>query len=329
MRTLRTLLTALVAAAALAACGDDDSGSDAAQTEATATEGAAAGECPGTLTHALGETEITEPPAEVITLGGIYTADLIALGLVPAGMGDDDAFQTEPYADLLPEGLELDGVPTIGDPYEPNVEAVAALDPDLVVGDEFVEAAYDNLSAVAPTVLVTYINNGGWRERFPDIAAAVCRGDRVAELDAAYEAVIDDLPEGLDDEIVAFVRADADGTFRIDSLPTAFAGSVAEDAGIPTLQPEGVGEFDEGSGFLELSGEQLGILAGADVIVAGDNSFYDPESPDTVSVLEGNPLWAGLPAVEADRVVQVPGPVYNGGNYFAATLLLEALAELG
>lgn len=49
----------------------------------------------------------------------------------------------------------------------------------------------------------------------------------------------------------------------------------------------------------------------------GDSSFYDPALADSLSELERNPLWSTLPAVKAGRVVQIPGPIYNGGNYYA------------
>lgn len=281
-----------------------------------------------TISHALGDTVVPTSPAAVVTLGGIYTANLLSLGITPAAIGDGDAFEMQSYAALLPD-VDLDAIPTIGDPYEPDLEAIAAADPDLVVSDEFLEAVHDELSVIAPTVLVSYMSNGGWRERFPLIADAVGRADAAQAVDDAYQQVIDGLPEGLGDEVIAFVRADPDGAFRIDSLPSAFPGSVAEDAGIPTLQPEGVGTFEEGSGFLELSAENLDVLADADRIVLGDNSFYDPTLDDTLSILAQNPLWEGLPAVQAGKVIQIPGPVYNGGNHYAATLLLEALADLG
>lgn len=132
--------------------------------------------------------------------------------------------------------------PTIGDPYEPNLEALAAQDPDLIIGDEFLgEELYKKLSIIAPTVAVTYINNGGWRERFPKLADALGKADLVADIDAEYPAL--DGVEGLGDETLAFVRSDnSDGAFRIDSLPAGFAGSVAQDAGLTTLQPVGIGE---------------------------------------------------------------------------------------
>lgn len=280
-----------------------------------------------TVSHALGSSEVPAEPGRIVPLDGIYTADLLVLGLEPAGLGDQVAYQLQPYAELAPEVADLAEVPTFGDPYEPNLEALTALDPDLIVGDEFMADLYADFSAIAPTVAVTYIGNGGWRERFPDVAAAVGQEDAVEEIDAEYQAELDAVPDAAREEVVAFVRADPDGSFRIDSLPTAFPGSVAEDAGIPTLEPTGVGEFDEGSGFLQLSAENIGVLAEADRIVVGDNSFYDPALEDSLSVLERNPLWSQVPAVQAGRVEQIPGPVYNGGNYLAARLLLRELAD--
>lgn len=312
--TRRQFLAGLVAVGVLAACGDD-SAAGPENDEATRT-----------VTHALGDAEVPERPERVVALGGIYVAALLHLGVVPVAVGDDDARQIGVYRDRVPRIEDISVVPTVGDPYEPSLESIAARRPDLIVGDEFLGELYDDLSGAAPTVLVTYINNGGWRERFRAVAEAVGRADRVEGIDAEYQAAIDALPADLARSTVAFVRADADGSFRIDSLPTAFPGSVADDAGIPTLQPDGVGELEEGSGFLQLSGEQLGVLAEADVIVLGDASFYDPELTDSRSVLEANPLWDTLPAVTADQVLQIPGPIYNGGNYYAAMLLLDALA---
>lgn len=56
-----------------------------------------------------------------------------------------------------------------------------------------------------------------------------------------------------------------------------------------------------------------------------DLSFYDPGLSDSRNVLERNPQWGTLPAVQAGRVIQVPGPVYNGGTYQAASALLTAI----
>jgi iron complex transport system substrate-binding protein len=315
----------LVAMALLAtACSSDTDtpGPTAAADAATQAATPAPTDCPGTVSHFAGETEITEPPERVVALGGNFTSDMLSLGITPAAIGDGDTFQLAAYDQLLPEGTNIDAFATIGDPYAPNIEALAAIEPDLIIGDEFQED-YETLSSIAPTVLVNYRNNGGWRERFVDTAAAVCRSDEVDVLDAAYEEAIAALPDELDGQVIAFVRGDATG-FLLDSLPTAFAGSVADDAGLTTLQPD-IGEFDEDSGFLEISGENLDVLADADLIVTADLSDWGFDDADTATAIAENPLWDTLPAVEAGNVLRVAGPVYNGGNYFAAMLLLEAL----
>ncbi len=35
----------------------------------------------------------------------------------------------------------------------------------------------------------------------------------------------------------------------------------------------------------------------------------------------------GRPPVRAGKVLQVPGQIYNGGNHYAAELLLRAIAD--
>lgn len=85
---------------------------------------------------------------------------------------------------------------------------------------------------------------------------------------------------------------------------------------------------DADASWIHISPEPLGLLDEADLIVVSDLSFYDPSLTDTLTTMEGNRLWAALPAVQAGDVVQVAGPVYNGGNHAAARALLTALGEV-
>lgn len=199
---------------------------------------------PRTVRHAAGVSEVPQDPDRVVTLGGLYTGAALAVGVVPVAVGDSDARELSVYDDLLPADVDLAGLPTVGDPYAPNAEALLAAEPDLLLGDEFQEQ-YERLAEIAPTVLVRYRSNGGWRERFPDLAEALGRSDRVAEVDRAYQADLDAFPDAAREQTTAFVRAEPGGTFRIDGLAAAFAGSVAEDGaqghspGAPRRSAEG------------------------------------------------------------------------------------------
>jgi iron complex transport system substrate-binding protein len=309
----------------LAACGGEPGGP--VGDDSSAEGGGATGTGPRTVEHALGSTEVPAAPARVVTLSSLYAVNLLSLGLVPVAAGDQTQVQLEQVAELLPPDVDPAAIPSVGEDYAPDVEAVAAADPDLVIGDEFHGDLYDQLSGAAPTVLVEYRSNGGWRERFLDVAEAVGRSEEADRVEAEYEEFVAELPEDLGDTRVAFVRSDPDGSFRIDSGEAAFPGSVAADAGIPVVTGgDGVGEFDEGSGFVTVSGERLDAIADADLVVVADFSALGDEATG-VAGFESNPLWSTLPAVQSGDVLEVPGLVYNGGTHYSAQLLLEAVAE--
>lgn len=172
-------------------------------------------------------------------------------------------------------------------------------------------------------MLVTYGSNGAWRRRFLTVADVVDRRPRAADIEARYEAVLADLPDEVRSLRVAFVRPGSDDQFVVDSGAAAFAGSVARDARIPTLDPRGVGELDKSSGFVTVSGERMRILDDAGLIVVATYAADD----ERAGALERNPLWRRLSAVRAGRVVELPNPVYNGGSHYAAELLLAKIAE--
>lgn len=305
---------ALGAGWVLAACGtSDDAGPETAGDTRT-------------VEHVAGTTDVPVQPVRVIGLGGV-AASLILLGLTPAAASDDLDAALDPVQRLLPDDLDLAAIPRFGEQYEPDLEAVAAAGPDLIVGTEFDEERYERLSEIAPTVLVEFGRNGGWRARFLAVADAVGRSEQAAEVEAGYEQVLSELPEAIREVTVAFIRPDADGQFRLENTADAFPGSVAADAGIAILQaPEGVGEFEQGAGFVTVSGELLDLIADADLIVVPDFRALGDDA-DGVTQFQANPLWANLPAVRAGRVLQVAGLVYNGGNHYAAEQLLGELAE--
>jgi len=304
----------LAGGAALALLGIAGCGSDDDRPAADATR---------TIRHSKGTTQVPANPERIVTLGGIYDINLISLGLTPIGVGEGAVEQAAAVAPLLPDDVDVAGIERIGDPYDPDLEKVARLAPDLIIGDD-IQENYPALSRIAPTVLVEYGSNGTWRKRFLKVAEAVDRRERAAAVEARYEDVLAKLPAAARARAVAFVRAHEDGPFLIDSGAAAFAGSVAKDARISTLDiPRGIGELAEGSGFVEVSGERMNVLEGADLIVVANFG----EDGDGVQRFERNPLWKRLPAVKAGRVLEVHGLIYNGGNHYSATLLLEAIAK--
>lgn len=345
MRTTRILRLAgavLATAMTLTACGagDEPAATDVGAEEPTSGASAAdgtsgedqaeVGDESATRTvvdHVGREVEVPADPSAVIGLDVNYTADLVALGIMPIAGEDTIEGQFAGTEAYLPEGFDPASLPTFGSYFEPDLEVIIGLQPDLVIGPgtEFTEPFHENLSQIAPTLLTERGTNGDWQPRFRATAEAVGRTDEADAVEADFRAFVDALPAGLAETTVAFVRPTSEGGFRVDNLATSFPASVAEVAGIQVLEIEGV-EVAQDASFYELSNERLGVLEDADVLIVPDFTVIGAEQ-DGLTQFTTNPLWEELPAVRDGAVVQVPGLVYNGGNYFAAKALLDALVQ--
>jgi iron complex transport system substrate-binding protein len=146
---------------ALAACGGSD--------EPAARAGSDDSAWPVSIENRFGTTEIPAEPERVVTVGVNDQDVVLALGVTPVGvrenLGDYD-MPSRPWAQEQLAGAEL---PTVGG-QEIDVEAVAALEPDLIVGvySFMDQAVYDQLSGIAPTLAQTDDHPDGatpWQEQ--------------------------------------------------------------------------------------------------------------------------------------------------------------------
>jgi iron complex transport system substrate-binding protein len=134
--------------------------------------------------HQLGETEITGVPKRVVVLEWTYAEYVMALGVEPVGVAD---IKTMNKWVNLPGHTLSSSVTDIGLRREPNLETIAQIEPDLIIGDSDNNSPiYEDLSAIAPTLLfnaypIEHENVGGFermREEFMIIADVLDRHDR-------------------------------------------------------------------------------------------------------------------------------------------------------
>ncbi|GAA1630863.1 siderophore ABC transporter substrate-binding protein [Georgenia ruanii] len=148
LTTRRGTVAALTASLvlALAAC----SSSSTADGGATADGGSDAGTI--TVEHAQGSTEVPADPQRVVVLdfGALDTLD--ALGLDDHVVGVP---QSSPVPDFLSD-YKGEKYTDVGTLQEPDLEALARLDPDLVIVGFRSAAAYPDLSKSFPTVDITF-----------------------------------------------------------------------------------------------------------------------------------------------------------------------------
>lgn len=328
-RRFRRAAPAVALALLLAGCGGGGDESTAASEAEADTSTADAADGTRTVQDAFGSVELPAEYVRAVPLDGVFAANMLSLGVQPAAIPSDVKLQLSTVQEWLPEGTDLESFPDFGQSYPLNLEALAQTAPDLLIAADWELDYYgDSFSQIAPVYSTLWGHNGDWRNRFLRVAEALDRSDEAQAVSDEFDAFVAQLPPEVTGQTIAFVRASALDDIRADILPTSFAGSVASEAGIPVLDLSAEVDIDPDASWIDLSQETLGLLAGADLIVISDLSFYDPEVEPTDAVLAGNPLWNSLPAVQGGKVAMVPGPVYNGGHYQAATALLTAIAAI-
>lgn len=170
------------AVAALAGCGGGGA----------AGEGAGSGDT-RLVEHALGETEIPTEPERVVALDSfialpvLLDADVPVVGALSvssiSGGGPLPSYVTPEEA----EGIEIVGGAESG----PNLEAIAALNPDVIVGWSVLmdEDLYQSLTQIAPTIATegdAYLG-GDWKQEARQISSWFGAQETADERISSYE----------------------------------------------------------------------------------------------------------------------------------------------
>lgn len=243
-----------------------------------------------TVKHFMGETAIPKNPQRVVVSGSGYHEAMLALGLTPAGMSDIGGEPGEPMPAYL--GNQLDGVALIGTIFEPSLEAVLEVNPDLIIGMSGPhDAIYENLSAIAPTIL---IENPwmDWRETLRIFGIIFGMEDVANERLAGYEQKVADARAALDEAVgdapVAYMRILANEVRIYGTSNPLYA-----DLGVA---PSSLTPTDAGQRPLSI--ETLPDLD-------AEYIFMVVQSDEKLQEMQNSGLWANVPAVQNDKVFSV------------------------
>src|SRR3954454_18966488 len=282
---------AFLAVATLLTAGSDDGAAEGGAGSSSS------GAFPVTVPTAFGDVTVDEAPTRVVALGWGDAETALALGVQPVGASDWLGFGGEgvgPWA----EGL-YDEAPEIIETLEPSYEAIAALQPDLILDTKSpaTQDRYDSLSAIAPTIAQPegadpYLTSPA--DQLEMIGAALGKSDEAADLQAQVDQAFTDTaaahPEFAGKSVVVGSRtsegygAYVDGDTRVDFMTRlGFTNS-------PAVQDLAGDAFS-----LSISNEQLPLLD-ADLTVMFP-IFID------ASTITGDPLFQAVPSVQAGHAV--------------------------
>ncbi|GAB3355677.1 iron-siderophore ABC transporter substrate-binding protein [Modestobacter lapidis] len=285
----------LAAAILLTSCGSDTDAADT--TDTTGGDTTSSGAFPVTVSTAFGDVTVEEEPERVVALGWSDAETALSLGVQPVGASDWLGFGGEgvgPWA----EGL-YDEAPEMIETLEPSLEAIAALEPDLILDtrSDGTQERYDSLSAIAPTIgapegVGPYQTT--WQQQLELVGQALGRTEEATALQTEVEQQFAD---------ARAAHPEFDGT----------------EVAVAAYTSEGFGAYVRGDGRVDFL-ESLGFTnAPAIQELAGEN-FFVPISEEQLPLLDagltvafpifvdageitGNPLWQSIPSVQAGRSV--------------------------
>ncbi|WP_369804140.1 ABC transporter substrate-binding protein [Mycobacterium sp. GA-2829] len=261
--------------------------------------------------HAAGETRVVADPQRIVVLSGDQLDTLCALGLqsrIVAAALPDGSDQQPSYL-----GAVIHDAPQAGTRSAPDLDAIRAADPDLILGSQaLTPELFDSLGEIAPTVF-TGPPGAHWQANLRVVAAATGRFDAGGGLlggfaEAARRTAADNDTAHFQASVVQ-VTEDTVRVYGRDS----FAGSVLAEAGLdrPAAQ-----RFTDGP-FVELgTGDDPDYgIADADIVYV---SFASAAAREDAPRILDSDAWRALSAAQDNRVYIVNNEVWQTGEGIVA-----------
>ncbi len=260
---------------------------------------------PREVRHAQGETEVPEDPKRIVVLDGGAIDTLCALGLqdriVGVGLADR---ATSPPSYL---GTTVHDLPSIGPMASPDLAKIGAAKPDLILSSNGEQNSYLDLSAIAPTVIVS----GHDLAEHVRLVGKATR--RTAETDKLWSDFADAAKKVGRENDTAHFQASivqfTDQTVRVYGANN-FPASVLATAGLdrPATQ-----RFSD-TPFIEIDTDDFSAAEGDIVYV----SFTSPSAKDRAARIFSTKPWMALGATRDHRVFAVNNEIWQTGDGIVA-----------
>ena len=255
-------------------------------------------------------TEDTEIPREAVEVAyqpeSVVTFDIATLDTLHAiGAGDTVVGIPEiALPDYLSEYADL---PKVGTLFEPDFEAVAELDPELIVVAARSTGQFDELSNIAPTIDLTGAYGGTF-----DPEGGLVRAAQLGEIFGEEEAVAE-LSAGIEDQI-STIQSEVDGTALVLSVSGGEYGAFGEGSrfgyffdslGFTPAVAAADLPGQEGSAHGDTVTNEFILTANPDWIIAFDRGAATGEGSSAEETLD-NEIVERTTAAQNDAIIYLP-----------------------
>ena len=273
-----------------------------------------------TVTDVRGEVEIPADPQRIVDLSG--NSDILSiLGYDVIGTAKSDAYDYTKLPSYLEETLS--GAEILGYSYQDtmDVEAIMNLNPDLIVISTIQEKMYDQLSEIAPTVMIQ-LEALNWKDDVRALGKVFGKEEVANEWIANYEAKAKEAGDKIksefgEDTTYLSILANPNGFNVFDGA--GFGDVLYSDMGL--AKPVGMPEQTDVS-LPVVSYEGLASIQADYIFVMG--------SDEELAQIKSNPIWNSLPAVKEGHVIELPSSPYLNQGYssIGRELLVNEIGDM-
>jgi ferric hydroxamate transport system substrate-binding protein len=321
-RAFAATAAAALTATVLAACGTTEEPAGSSASSAAPASG------PVEVTDERGTVKLDKPAANVVSLEWGLTENLVALGVKPVGQADVKGYNA--WDTVMPIDAKT---PDVGLRGEPSLDAIVALNPDLVVTTT--DVPENVLGQIAKQIPVLALRGsdgsdpiGYMKKTVTTLAKATGTDAQATKLISDFDAKVAAGKQALAAAGKAgapFTMADGwvdSGTVSIRMYtPGSFFGSIGAQLG---LQNQWTTGGDKDYGLAQTDVEGLTKISNKDTtFVYVANKADDGEA--YVNALQKNKIWAGLPFVQAQKVKRIPDGIWMFGGPASAGAYVDAL----
>jgi iron complex transport system substrate-binding protein len=283
-RATAAILT-LGLAAGFTACGSDDASSDGGADTIT-------------LTNAFEDADYPVAPERAVVTASALD-NVLALGITPAAVVMTEQDEDAPWREGRLDGVERITVAAYGDI---DAEAIAAADPDVIIGDIYwidSQDEYDQLTGIAPTLNGPSADptEATWKERLSQLGDLYDREDEAQQIideDAdLFTQLKEDLP-GLSGKTGWVGRDQGDGKIGTSPDPSEASNSFLYDLGMTLPATIEGKEPNAAGGAYVVSPESY------DEFAADFSVIYTSAG---IASLESRPTFAALPQVKNGTMI--------------------------
>lgn len=308
-KILKTLVATCMTAMMFVGCANNGAANEDKTTENTVT-----------VTDVRGEVEIPADPQRIVDLSG--NSDILSiLGYKVIGTANSDAYDYTKFPSYLEETLS--GAEILGYSMQDtmDVEAVMNLNPDLIVISTVQEKMYDQLSEIAPTVMIQ-LEALNWKDDVKALAKVFDKEDVANEWIDNYEAKAKEAGDKIKAEY-------GEDTTYLSFLASGGQFFIFDGAGFGNVLYEDMG-LAKPTGMPEQTDISLPVVTYEGLAAIQSDYIFLIATDEDLAQLEANSIWNNLPAVKNGNVVVLESSPYFNQGYspIGREILVDEIGDM-